>query len=185
MRLISESKELNVILRDMRPFSLKHRLLALVLGALVVGLAPIVHAFCVAPSANATSSGVSSAMPVATTMTHTMADGNTMVMAVQSTVVTEPATKTFMPHAVSATTLSSAHSSAVTVETSLVSTLGSIFIAVGLAILTFFGIRRCAQLRAAIVARSRASPPRRDRWPEKLTLRPYAVSLDSLGISRT
>jgi hypothetical protein len=156
----------------MRRHPIKSRLLALILGALFFGLAPVVHALCVAP--------VSSATP----MIHVMADGSTMVMAAQSTATTA-ATET--AHSVAQSALAEANGPASTfmIQAQPLVTLGSTLVAIGLTILTFFGLRLFARARARYDAQSRPARPRRDRWPERIVHQPYAVSLHFLGISRT
>lgn len=151
----------------MRRHTFKKRLLALVLGALFVGLAPLLHALCVAPVAAATS------------MVHIMADGSSMVM---GDVTSQSGTASGNAIASAIAIASASPSPSPTV---VPSTLGSIIVAVGLAVLTFFGLRRCAQTPSILSSRATGPPTGSDRWPGRILLRPYAVSLDSLGISRT
>lgn len=163
---------------------MKKRVLALILGALFIGLAPMIHAFCVVPAAAALTSDSM------TTMVHAMVDGSTMVMAIpattplstgtQSAGLTTPSTS-FAP-----SVSSSASSSTATIGlvTTAASTFGSILIAIGLAVFLFFGIRRCAKMRAESTSRAQTPPSRQQRWPAKLELRPYAVNLNFLGVSR-
>ncbi len=154
--------------------TLRYRVLALILGALFVGLAPLVHAFCVSPATTLASS------TTATSMTHVMADGSTMVMALPGeTPLAIGTTETVSTVASVEKTVAAAS------EPSATTLIGSILVAVGIAILTFFGIRKCAQWRAERIAPARDTPLGRRRWPEQSFFRPYAVSLDSLGISRT
>jgi hypothetical protein len=156
----------------MRRHPIKSRLLALVLGALFFGLAPVVHALCVAPASSATP------------MIHVMADGSTMVMAAQSAATTA-ATEIVQSVARSPLAESNEFASTFMTETQPSGTFGSILVAVGLAILTFFGPRLIARARERYDAQSRPAPPRQYRWSERIGHQPYAVSLHSLGISRT
>ena len=184
----SQSIDAGNIITPMRVQTLKHRLIALVLGALFVGLAPLVHAFCVVPMNSAISDGSAA---LVTTMEHTMADGSSMVMAVSaeaSVMIAQaiPALGPFLPlgdHASAADVM--ALTNTVSSHNSGTSTLGSILVAVGLAILSFFGMRRCAQGRAFFSSDARAVVLHRERWPERVVMRPYSVHLESLGISRT
>jgi hypothetical protein len=148
----------------------RKRALALVLGALFIGLAPLVHAFCVEPMV---APGGAATAIVAQTMTHTMADDSTMVMTVAGDMAAQ-----------AETTMTSDAEKASVSHASAPSLVGSILVAVGLAILTFFGIRRCAQQRAQVENRGRAGPAPRARWPKIIRLQPSGVNLNSLGISR-
>jgi hypothetical protein len=148
----------------MRADTLKHRLLALVLGALFIGLVPIVHAFCVAPVAFS----LSATNPtLAVSMVHMMADGSTMAMVA--------------PGAGSAGAPTSSDIS----ESPYAATLGSLLVAVGVAMLTFFGLRRCLHVQAVHQSRTSRPPPRRNRWPNNPVVRAYSVNLDCLGVCRT
>lgn len=64
-------------------------------------------------------------------------------------------------------------------------TLGPLLVAVGIAVLTFLGLRRFVQLRGVFQSQISRPPTRINRWRKNPVIHAYSVNLDSLGICRT
>jgi hypothetical protein len=127
----------------------------MILVGVLVGLAPLLHAICIAPPAGGVGSSVS----------HVMADGTVMNVALKT-----PAATTAVIDIAPASTLGE--------------TLGAIILVAGLTLLTILGVRFCRGRAALVAGISWARlrnilPVPAFAWP------PTDVSLLALGISRT
>jgi hypothetical protein len=131
---------------------------ALLVVALLVGLAPLFHAICVAPPAPGSLNAV---------VTHVMADGT--VMAIAST---EPSTSAAV-----------ADTSGAPLE--WMGGLGTILIAAGVAALLILGLRYCRHLLLRLSGIPPRLAVRRSTAPFTRARARSPVDLDALGISRT
>lgn len=146
--------------------------IVMVLVGMLVGLAPLLHAICITPGADAVGSSVS----------HVMADGTVMAMVVEKTAA-ETVTAEVMP-LMAAVGSALAAAADVAQTTGLSEMVGAIILVAGLTILTVLSVRFCRSREALMVSgpglavRSILRVPAQARPPTD-------VSLHALGISRT
>jgi len=142
---------------------------ALLVVALLVGLAPVFHAICVAPPASGSLNAV---------VTHVMADGT--VMAIAST---EPSTSSAVAALAQDPSAAVADSSSAPLE--WMGGLGTILIAAGVAAVLILGLRYCRHLLLRLSTRPPRLAVRASTAPFTRARARSPVDLDALGISRT
>lgn len=149
--------------------------IVMILVGMLVGLAPLLHAICIAPPAGAVGSSIS----------HVMADGIVMAVTAQTTAAETPAAgaaETLPMIAALGTAVAEVVDLAPT--TGLGVMLGAIVLVAGLAMLTILGVRFCRS-RAVLVASIAWVVPRSILPEPALARPPTDISLLALGISRT
>jgi hypothetical protein len=149
--------------------------IVMILVGTLVGLAPLLHAICIAPTSGAVGSSIS----------HVMADGIVMAVNEQTTVAETPAAgaaETMPEIAALGTAVAGVIDLAPTSALGVM--LGAIVLVAGLAMLTILGVRFCRS-RAVLVASSAWVVPRSILPEPALARPPTDISLLALGISRT